>query len=210
MTPTNFSDASSLETASPSLQRVMQGRMQRVMRCTNGCCAGKRWGKREDFSWLPLRVKVGDRVVCSVQETIDLNGVSAVVANVTTPCVRCGRGSITDPQIWNREYKIHVLPSVLMVLLNRWGGAGHTGACLDPIEASVSIMFHGRSYSFCVVVYHVGHDPCSGYYIVVTKHRQGAEDWWIFDDCSRRLAKPNEVIMLKSPFHSYICFHELV
>ena len=50
---------------------------------------------------------------------------------------------------------------------------------------------------------HLGHLPSSGHYVAIARHKQGREEWWIYDDDDRRIAKPEQVSTLEDPHKGY-------
>ena len=136
------------------------------------------------------------------------------VTDVSEACAQCGRGNILDRQTWLKDSEILVFPPVLMVVLNRWLNQRH--ANLDSIDANESVVFLGHRYSLCGTVVHLGNTPNSGHYVAVTKHVQGTEHWWIYNDSVQKPADYDQVSTMQNYYgtpggnmQSYILLYEL-
>ena len=101
-----------------------------------------------------------------------------------------------------------------MVVLKRWGDSGEVN--LECICADPYITFHGNVYRLCGVVVHLGASKDSGHYVAVTKHGQEEQDWWLYDDQSRKLASDDQASTMQNEYQfwgnmkSYILLYEIV
>ena len=64
-------------------------------------------------------------------------------------------------------------------------------------------------------IIHLGSSPDRGHYIAVARHPTSGGDWWLYDDGTRRLASPEEILgegkyRSISDMKTYVLFYQKV
>jgi ubiquitin C-terminal hydrolase len=87
-----------------------------------------------------------------------------------------------------KQTKFARLPAVLVIHLVRWDERG--AALVHLVQPDTDIHLQGRRYTLNAVVCHVGPSCRGGHYLTFAQY---GEQWWLFNDGMRRMAKEHEI-----------------
>ena len=100
-------------------------------------------------------------------------------------CTDAGRQRVGSS---TKQTKFVRLPAALVIHLVRWDARG--AALVHFVQPDIDIHLQGRRYTLNAVVCHVGPSCRGGHYLTFAQY---GEQWWLFNDGMRRMAKEHEI-----------------
>ena len=201
----------------PVVAEAVRGELSEVLKCT-GCGHRSQCG-REPFHELQLPILSEDAVdvkFLSVGQALSQYMRGDLVSRAEC-CLGCGAS--------NGQYEklpeFVAFPQVLVLVLKRWrvtadGHGGHCQLCVPHgVRADRHLQVAGQGYDLKSSIIHLGSSPDRGHYIAVARHPTSGGDWWLYDDGTRRLASPEEILgegkyRSISDMKTYVLFYQKV
>ena len=151
-----------------------------------GSCGAIGTGARECCTCLslPLLHRNGTKL-CTVDAALHEYVSQEECMWACSNCTAAGRQRVESSK---KQTKFVQLPEALVIHLVRWDARG--AALVHLVQPDTEIHLEGRRYTLNAVICHVGPSCRAGHYLTFAKY---GEQWWLFNDGIRRLAKEHEL-----------------
>lgn len=199
---------------SPCMSQCLRGLDAPVLVCST-CDAFARPAAEDPFTTLavPIMSPVAPhQLLHSVQAALD--AFFAIEPTSEGTLWHCGNPTCRSTVAPRKRHELKTAPSVLCVTLNRWRGHGVGHALLHHVQPNLEVSVGGASYMLRSIVVHLGSDPRAGHYVTIARHCTATGNWWLYNDATRREARPCELAcsayIERDAMKAYVLFYELL